>query len=72
MQCSCSRFAVTSTAFDFSEGEQAGSYKQKLKHNVDDVEQLKDCGSFIHTGHFSVPDVLSETIEQAYNDVRRN
>ena len=65
-------FAVTSAAFDFflRENKLEEAINKKIETlNVDDVEQLKDCGSFIRGLILDspVPDVLSETIEQAYN-----
>ena len=67
-------FAVTSTAFDFflRENKLEEAINKKIETlNVDDVEQLKDCGSFIRGLILDspVPDVLSETIEQAYNQM---
>ena len=67
-------FAVTSTAFDFflRENKLEETINKKIETlNVDDVEQLKDCGSFIRRLILDspVPDVLLETIEQAYNQM---
>lgn len=67
-------FAVTSAAFDFflRENKLEEAINKKIETlNVDDVEQLKDCGSFIRGLILDspVPDVLSETIEQAYNQM---
>ena len=67
-------FAVTSAAFDFflRENKLEKAINKKIETlNVDDVEQLKDCGSFIRGLILDspVPDVLSETIEQAYNQM---
>ena len=67
-------FAVTSTAFDFflRENKLEEVISKKIETlNVDNVEQLKDCGSFIRGLILDspVPDVLSETIEQAYNQM---
>ena len=67
-------FAVTSAAFDFflRENKLEEAINKKIETlNVDDVEQLKDCGSFIRGLILDspVPDILSETIEQAYNQM---
>ncbi len=69
-------FAVTSTAFDFflRENKLEEAINKKIETlNVDDVEQLKDCGSFIRGLILDspVPNVLSDTIEQAYNQMSK-
>ncbi len=67
-------FAVTSTAFDFflkQNNLEDVIYKKIEKLNVDDVEQLKDCGSFVRSLILNspVPDILGDAIEQAYNQM---
>lgn len=67
-------FAVTSTAFDFFLREnklEDAIYKKIEELNVDDVEQLKDCGSFIRglILDSAVPDILGDAIEHAYNQM---
>lgn len=69
-------FAVTSTAFDFflRENKLEEAINKKIETlNVDDVEQLKDCGSFIRGLILDspVPNVLADTIERAYNQMSR-
>ena len=67
-------FAVTSTAFDLFLREnrlEHTIYERIEKLDVDDVEQLKDCGSFIRglILNSPVPDILGDAIDQAYNQM---
>ncbi len=67
-------FAVTSTAFDLFLREnrlEDAIYEKIEKIDIDDVEQLKDCGSFIRglILNSPVPDILGDAIDQAYNQM---
>ena len=67
-------FAVTSAAFDFflKENNLEETINEQIdKLNVEDVEQLKKCGSYIRNLILNspIPKILENSIEQAYNEM---